>query len=75
MPGQNEIPLDIRPVWFNVIRRLQSASSMNHGMAVINVNIVIKDDIPQFWTSPKLTLIEPKGKQEEVLRFLMGGDI
>jgi hypothetical protein len=71
----NNAPLDIRPVWFNLIRRLQSAASLNHGVAVISVNIVIKDTVPEFWTSPRVTLIEPMAKKEYLLKLLSGEDI
>lgn len=69
-------PDDIRPQWFNVIRRLQSvARDGNQGLAVLNMRVLVDEDgTPVTWTEPKRTLLEPKRMSEHVLELLTDTD-
>ena len=55
------IPQDIRPCWFNPIRRLQSVvKGHNHGMAIVSVRFLVSETgEPVCWTEPEVTLLEP----------------
>jgi hypothetical protein len=67
----NQIPLDVRPQWFNPIRRLQSVASKSKGMAIISMKILIDEDgLPVQWTDPTLTKLEPKRDLETILKLL-----
>jgi hypothetical protein len=65
-------PEDIRPQWFNVIRRLQSvARENNQGLAVLDIRVLVdQEGTPITWTEPKRTLLEPKRMSEHVLELL-----
>lgn len=65
-------PDDIRPQWFNVIRRLQSvARDGNQGLAVIDMRVLVDEDgVPVIWTEPKRLLLEPKRMSQHVLELL-----
>ncbi len=67
------LPLDIKPEWLSVIRRLQSLATSKNvtGCAIISMNLVIDEKAnPLVWTEPKCTLIEPKRSNRELLRLL-----
>jgi hypothetical protein len=69
------LPQDIRPEWFNVIRRLQSvAHEGNQGLAVLEISVLVdeKGD-PIVWTEPKRTKLEPWRLANHVLRLLTAG--
>lgn len=65
-------PEDVRPQWFNVIRRMQSvARKDNQGLAVLNVRVLVDENgTPIIWTEPSVTLLEPKRLSEHVLELL-----
>lgn len=65
-------PDDIRPQWFNVIRRLQSIAKENsQGLAILEVRILVDGEgSPIVWTSPKRTALEPKRQGEQLLNLL-----
>lgn len=65
-------PEDIKPHWFNVIRRLQSvARESNQGLAVIEIKVMVDGDgTPVVWTEPKKKLLEPKRAAQQVLDML-----
>lgn len=69
-------PEDVRPQWFNVIRRLQSvARNNNQGLAVLQITVLVDGDgVPQTWTEPTRTLLEPKRQGEQLLKLLMGDE-
>lgn len=63
----SDIPLDIQREWLAVIRRLQSVSK-SEGLSVITISILVdKDGVPQAWTAPQKTLIEPKNAASAIL--------
>ena len=65
------IPLDIKPSWFNPIRRLQSVAQQNHGLAVVEMKFLInRFGDPIQWTDPKITLLEPKRDVNSLLDLL-----
>ena len=55
-------PDDIKPQWFNVIRRLQSvARENNQGLAILSIRVMVDEDgAPVIWTEPERLLLEPK---------------
>lgn len=61
---------DIKPDYLNIARRLQSVARNNTGVAILEVRLVIDEAGKIFWTAPKLTLLEPRGAAEEILRLL-----
>ncbi len=65
-------PEDIKPQWFNVIRRLQSvARENNQGLAVIDLRVLVDEDgTPVTWTEPRRQLLEPKRMSQHVLELL-----
>lgn len=66
-----DLPLDVKVQWLNVIRRLQSACSENHGIAIISISILIDEcGNPKFWTEPKMIKLEPKGSKHELLELI-----
>jgi len=63
-------PLDVKPCWFNFIRRLQSVGAQNNGYAIITISVVIDaDGDPKLWTEPRVTKLEPK-RIDDVLAIL-----
>lgn len=65
-------PEDVRPQWFNVIRRLQSvARNSNQGLAVLRITVMVDGDgTPVVWTEPHRMLLEPKRAAQHVLELL-----
>jgi hypothetical protein len=65
-------PEDVRPQWFNVIRRLQSvARESNQGLAVMQIKVMVDGNgTPVIWTEPVKVLLEPKRAAEQVLEML-----
>ena len=62
---------DIRPKWLNVIRRLQQTARGQQGLAVIKIAVVVDENgDPIQWTSPSVTLFEPKGAKDQFLKLL-----
>ena len=54
-------PLDIKPDWLNIIRRLQSMSSKNNGTAILTIKVLINENgTPLFWTEPTIDRLEPR---------------
>jgi len=71
MPGR-AWPEDIKPAWFNVIRRLQNvAKQSNQRVGVVSIRILIdQNGDPVSWTEPELVSLEPKRQGAEVLELL-----
>ena len=67
------LPLDIRPQWLNVVRRLQSVARIgNEGFAILSITILVdKEGVPVVWTEPKRTKVEPKTASEDWLDVLL----
>lgn len=64
-------PADVRPEWFNVIRRLQSVARTQQGLAVLTIAVFVNaDGHPIKWTEPKRLCLEPKGTDAQFLEFL-----
>lgn len=62
------VPLDVKSVWFNPIRRLQSVAAKSNGMAVISMKFLVNEQgEPVSWTEPRLTFIEPKRDKQAIL--------
>jgi hypothetical protein len=66
---------DIQQPWLNIARRFQSIASknkgFNKGMAVITIRVLIDEDgVPQFWSEPEMTKIEPKRCKEDIINLL-----
>lgn len=71
MPGSDALP-PIHPQWQKVALRLQSMARMHEGVGVISFSVIIKDGNAMFWTNPKITMMEPKTAQEDLIRILTG---
>ena len=56
------LPLDIKPAWLNVIRRMQSVARQSYGSQAIITNrgLVDPDGNPLNWTAPQVVAIEPR---------------
>jgi hypothetical protein len=73
MSDRHVLPEDINPSWLSVIRRLQSVSK-SQGLSVVSINILVDENgVPQAWTSPVRTLIEPKGAATAILQLFVNG--
>lgn len=65
-----ELPLDIQPQWFPLIRRLQSVAKSD-GVSVITMKILVnKDGYPVFWLSPEVQYVEPRSKADLILSLV-----
>jgi len=65
------LPLDVKPSWYNVVRRMQSVAHQNHGLAVVEMKVLInKHGEPIQWTEPKITLLEPKRDPSSIIDLL-----
>lgn len=65
-------PLDIKPGWLNVARRLQSVSRKQAGYAVISVRVLVNaDGEPLLWNDPTVTKLEPLRAAERFLSDLL----
>jgi hypothetical protein len=63
-------PLDIKPGWMNVVRRLQSISHTG-GLAIVSIVVLVdQDGCPRLWLEPQCKKIEPKKSTEEILQLL-----
>jgi len=63
-------PLDIKPAWFNPIRRLQSVAARSSGMAIVTMKFLVNEQgEPIQWTEPEVTLLEPKKQKEAILQL------
>ena len=60
MPVKN-LPIDIKPQWLNVIRRIQSVARKNEGVGIMQIKVMVNQDgLPLFWIEPEMILLEPK---------------
>lgn len=74
------LPEDIKTCWYEplldwlkVIRRLQSCARKQEGYAVVSLRVLVNQDgIPVNWTSPTMTLIEPKGRDCSEVMLMLG---
>ncbi len=75
-------PDDVKPQWFNVIRRLQSVArnpdqtlDADQGLAILDIKVLVNGDgTPIHWTEPTRTLIEPKRQGEQLIALLAGDE-
>jgi hypothetical protein len=67
-----QLPEDIQPQWLSVIRRLQSVSKSS-GLSVVTIKILVDENgVPQAWTEPEQTKIEPKSAASAILAMFLG---
>jgi hypothetical protein len=53
-------PIDIKPQWLSVARRMQSVAK-TEGYAVVTISVLVDPDgCPQAWLEPRTCRIEPK---------------
>ena len=65
---------DIKPDWLNLVRRMQSMSRKQSWYAIITVSIVVSPDgVPQFFTEPEITKLEPRQGATRFLTQLISG--
>lgn len=70
-----EIPMDIKPQWLNIARRLQQCAACcgNAGVAIVSTNIIIDNDgLPIGLTEPKVVKIDPKKNKDVLINLLTG---
>ncbi len=66
-------PLDIKPQWLNVARRLQQCASCcgNSGVAIVTAHIIIDTEgIPAGMSEPKVVKIDPKRNKDMLISLL-----
>jgi hypothetical protein len=69
--SQYGLPRDIQLPWLNVTRRLQSASRVSDGLALISITVLVDENgTPRLWLEPEVRLIEPKRSAEEIMKML-----
>ena len=60
-------PLDIKPEWLNVARRMQSVSG-SQGYSIVTMNILCDaSGRPVMWTEPQQLKIEPKAANADAI--------
>jgi len=71
MPGR-AWPEDVKPQWFNVIRRLQNvAKQSNQRLGILTVHVLVDEHgDPVSWTEPRVVSLEPKSKSAQALELL-----
>jgi len=68
-----DLPQDINPAWFSVIRRFQSVSK-SQGLSIISISVLVDENgNPKCWTSPVKTLIEPKSAASAIMELFLKG--
>jgi len=61
-----DIPEDVKPCWFNVVRRAQSACTGNNGFALMTISIVVNEGEAIMWLPPEIQKVEPSKLSKEV---------
>lgn len=56
--------------WSDIIQRMAKSAENTPGLAIMSVNIVIRNRRPVLWVRPKVTLLEPGYKGEELIGYL-----
>jgi hypothetical protein len=77
-----ELTEDIKPQWtqvlegwLKIVRRFQSTGRQQGGFAIVRIDVLINQDgFPVFWTSPKMTQIEPKQRSCEEIAMLLNNE-
>ena len=65
---------DVKVIWLNPIRRLQSLAKQQRGYAILAIQIVVNENgDPVFWTEPTMTKIEPQVSGSKVLAQIISG--
>ena len=71
MAENNNVYLDIKTPWLSVLRSMQAQGRSQRGIAVMNITIVINSEgLPLWWTTPRLTKLEPKSQADQIVEFL-----
>lgn len=71
MSGNESLP-PLREGFQKVALRLQSIARMHEGVGIVTISVIIKDGTAMFWSNPKITMMEPKTAQEDLIRILSG---
>lgn len=65
-----QAPLDIKPGWLNIARRLQSVAKTD-GLALVSITVLVDPDgVPRLWLEPTCKKIEPRRSTQEILELL-----
>lgn len=70
------LPLDVKPQWLNVVRRLQSVArdAREPGYALISITVLVDGEgFPVFWSDPAVTRFNPYRKAAEFLHQFVCG--
>jgi hypothetical protein len=58
---QNNRPQDIRPAWYNIVRRMQSVARNHEGIAIVQMTVLVNaDGNPILWREPDFIKFEPR---------------
>ncbi len=61
------------PRWLNLVRRLEQLAMSQQGHAILHITVVVNNHgVPLVWTTPQMTLIEPKDASQSFLDILSG---
>lgn len=72
--SSNHRPEDIRPAWYNVVRRMQSVARNNQGLAIVQMTVLVNaDGNPILWREPDFIKFEPR--HSEAFEKLMRDEI
>jgi hypothetical protein len=66
-------PLDIKPQWLNVARRMQQAAAVsnNLGVAIMTLHVIFDcDGLPVGYIEPRCVKIDPKRNADMLLKIL-----
>lgn len=75
MVSDNELAQDIKPGWFNLVRRMQAAARCQQGYAILTIRVVVDaDGKPLTWTEPSVTNLSPRSSSHQWISLLMGVD-
>lgn len=57
--------------WLNLVRRCEQLAMSQNGHAVLNLTVFVDSNgYPVVWTTPRMTLIEPKDGSQSFLDIL-----
>ena len=74
MANMTDLPLDIKPDWLNVIRRLQSIGRQQSGYGIVTIQVIVDaNGTPILWNEPELKRLEPQSKVAELMMKILSG--
>jgi hypothetical protein len=63
---------DIKPKWFNLVRRLQGLARQQNGVALLSVSVLVDSEgNPLLWETPHRADLEPCFDAEQAIHKLL----